>query len=582
MVRVIGRLLSLMTGGGPGARRDAACALAVELINIALGVAAPVLLKACVDALTTDAPASGAAALFIAGFVIAWAGGNAAGGVKLVFTMRIIDGLLRRLVLDAARAQLPRLARGDEGDSARLLGVLERLPYSLQIVIDGIVWRAAPLALQIAISLAVLAALVPAQYMAMLALTLGAYALATRLGAGQFQKAAGDANEAAACQGQTLGDILRNARRVVFNGNIPGELEIAAGCIGERRSANERLSRLVAATALAQFAVLAAGLGTVLTVCANDVAAGTLTPGDFVLLQAYAFRLALPLGGFGFILRQAGAAIANIAETISFIVPAGDKPQRPGPAQTGPKEIVLDKVGHKTGDNWIFRNASARIPPGTFAVMVGPNGSGKSTLARIIAGLIAPHEGAVRVDGEPPTSTGPEERSRLALYAPQTIGLFNRTLRENALYPPTQLTEADLAALLADWRFYQTGTHAIDLDLPLGEQGGRISGGQIQKLELARLAGVPAPILILDETTSALDQTSEERAIETLRQRRPKDATLILITHRLHMARKADLVLFLDGGRLTVGKHDELLRDSMPYDRFCSAQSPSHSARGTY
>jgi len=556
-----------MIAGPPlGARRDAASAIGIEIVNVALGVSAPVLLKLTVDALTAGSAPSGLIVLFILGFVIAWTGTNATAAAKFVFTMRIIDKLARRITLDLARSQLPALARKREGDSARLQGVLERLPFSLQIVIDWLLWRAAPLVAQTLISLAIVAALAPPRYVLMMGVVLGAYLIATRHGAARFQDAARSANEAAAAQAQTLGDILRNARRVVFNGNLAAELDTIGEALAERRSANERVSRLIAATATLQSAVLAAGLSVLLVFAAADVSAARLTVGDFVLLQAYAFRLALPLGGFGYVIRQAGVSIANIGEALELGGEPRAEPQRSLAAPTGPAAIELDGVGFRYGDEWVLRGASARIASGAFVVMVGPNGSGKSTLAQIIAGLIEPEEGIISINGRPLRDIEPDERYRLVLYTPQNIGLFNRTLRENALYPPTRATEAELASILADWGFYESG-RPIDLDLAVGEQGARLSGGQLQKVELARLVGVTAPVVILDETTSALDLESEARAIRTLRERYQGRTTLILITHRVRMAREADQILFLERSRLATGTHEMLLCNCPRYSR---------------
>jgi len=565
---VIRRLVAIIGRSSLGVRRDAACAIGIELANVALGVSAPVLLKLAVDALTVGTVPFGLVVLFVSGFVIACTGTNATTALKHTFTIRIIDNLARRIALDAVRSQLPFLARKREGDSARLQGVMERLPFSLQIVIDGLLWHAGPLVVQTFISLAIAAALVPLRYVAMMAIVLGAYLVVTRHGAARFQDAARDANEAAAMQAQTLGDILRNARRVVFNGNLAAELDTIGEALAQRRSANERVSRLIAATATLQSAILAAGLSALLILTAADVSAGRLTVGDFVLLQAYAFRLAVPLGGFGYIIRQAGVSIANIGEALELGGENPDEPQRPLPVPTGPAAIELDDVGFRYGDEWVLRGASAQIAPGAFVVLVGPNGSGKSTLAQIIAGLIEPDEGAVRINGRPLREIAPEERHRLVLYTPQNIGLFNRTLRENALYPPTRASEAELAALLADWGFYDSG-RPIDLDLVVGEHGARLSGGQTQKLELARLLGVTAPVVILDETTSALDQTSEVRAIRTLRERYRGSSTLILITHRVGMVLQADTVLFLEQFSLCTGSHEALSRACPLYASFC-------------
>ncbi|WP_425410070.1 ATP-binding cassette domain-containing protein [Hyphococcus sp.] len=556
---VIGRLVAMIGRPSFGARRDAVSAIAIELANVALGVSSPVLLKLAVDGLTAGSAPIGLIVFFVSGFVVASTGANVTTALKYAFTIRIIDKLARRIVLDAARAQLPALARTREGDSAHLQGVLERLPFSLQIVIDGLLWRAAPLIAQTLISLAIVAALVPLRYVVMMIVVLGAYLVATRRGAAKFQDAARAANEAVAAQAQTLGDIVRNARRVVFNGNLAAELDIIGAALAGRRRANEAVSRLIAATAALQSTVLAAGLSVLLCLAATDVVAGRLTVGDLVLLQAYAFRLALPLGGFGYIIRQAGVSIANISEALDLGGEVLGEPPCHPPAPAGPAAIALDAVGFRYGEEWVLRGASAQIPPGAFVVMLGPNGSGKSTLAQIIAGIIEPEEGGVSIDGRPLRDIEPDARCRLVLYTPQTVGLFNRTLRENALYPPTNASEAELAAILAEWGFYESG-RPIDLGLAVGEQGARLSGGQAQKLELARLAGVSAPVVILDETTSALDRTSEARAIRTLRERYRGRSTLILITHRIALAREADLVLFLENGGLESGRHETLLR----------------------
>ncbi|MFD1961637.1 ATP-binding cassette domain-containing protein [Novosphingobium panipatense] len=109
------------------------------------------------------------------------------------------------------------------------------------------------------------------------------------------------------------------------------------------------------------------------------------------------------------------------------------------------------------------------------------------------------------------------------------------------------------------WRFHEPG-RSIDFEMELGEQGERLSGGQVQKLELARLAGVDVPVLILDESTSALDPRSEANAIAKLRGRAGGTTTLIMITHRVATAQSADQVLFMEGGRLAgCGTHRELM-----------------------
>jgi ATP-binding cassette subfamily B protein len=296
--------------------------------------------------------------------------------------------------------------------------------------------------------------------------------------------------------------------------------------------------------------------------------------GDFVLLQAYAFRLALPLGGLGFIVRQAAVAIENVGEVLEL--GRGTPLTRPLVERpTTPAAIVLDRVGYRYGEDWVLRSATADIAAGSFIVVAGPNGAGKSTFARLIAGLLAPAEGRVLIDGSDMAEIPEAARHAHVLYVPQFIGLFNRSLRDNALYPPTRQSEAELRALLEDWRFYEDG-RPVDFALAVGEQGERLSGGQIQKLELARLMGVHAPAIILDETTSSLDAPAEKRAIAALRSRLAGQTTLILITHRLGLAQEADQVFFMKAGKLSAGRHATLIMEDRDYREFC--QGGAHEA----
>jgi len=130
------------------------------------------------------------------------------------------------------------------------------------------------------------------------------------------------------------------------------------------------------------------------------------------------------------------------------------------------------------------------------------------------------------------------------LYVPQTVSLFDRPLADNARYPPCTADLADIEALLQDWAFDDID-RPIDLTRPAGQRGERLSGGQVQKLELARLAHVQVPLLILDETTSALDPASERAIIAHFVHLVARRTTIILITHRQSILDAADQVIDL-------------------------------------
>lgn len=576
---VLKALFRLLAGRTLGARGDVGAAMGWEMTGILLGVAGPLFLKLAVDALALGGPDQVLLTLWILLFVLTWSGTSITASFKHVHTTRIIDKVSRYLIGDALRSQLPVIARERSGDTGRVLGLFERLTHSLQVVIDGLLWRAAPVLIQVVISLAVMAALVPLQYVLIMALVLGAYLYAAQLGAAGYQARAKAANEAAGALSQALGDVLRNARRIVFNGNLDRERAQVRERAGAKLDANLRTSRSLVRLSALQYGVVGAGLAFLLVLSSADVVAGRLTVGDFVLLQAYAFRLALPLSSFGFVLRQAGVSIANIADALDLVGTEAGEPEAIADV-SGPLGVRLGGVGFRYGAGRRVLDAiDVDIAAGTFVVIVGPNGSGKSTLAQLIAGHLEPSEGDISIGGVALADVPRALRHKLVLYVPQYIGLFARSLRSNALYPPTTQTEGELSQLLSDWAFYDGG-RAVDLDLMVGEQGERLSGGQIQKLELARLAGVSVPVMILDESTSSLDGISEARAIVTLRARLGEQTTLVLITHRPGLVEAADQVLYLRGGCLAAaGRHCALMASDDAYRAFWSPAETASAAR---
>jgi ABC-type multidrug transport system fused ATPase/permease subunit len=545
-------------------RLPVAMGAALEIVGVGLGVAGPYLLKLVIGGLS-DGGRSYGLVLFAALFVLTWAGGNIIATWRMVYSAKLIDCLTQHYTARVLRSSLPEAADGREGDSGRVMGLIERLPYSLMVVVDGLIWRAGPLVLQLLGSLWLLAGLIPLRYALIMGVVLIGYGGATWLGALRHQRLSGRANVSAASASQATSDVLRNARRVILNGTLEAEIGHIRDSIRHKAEANQMMMWSLVAMSVVQYGLVGLGLVCLLAMAVADVAAHNMTVGNFVLLQGYAFRLAMPLSGFGFVLSQAAVSIENIRDVLAF---GGEEEAaissfvRPA----GAARIVLDGVNFSYGPGLPgLTDISVNLEPGSFNVIVGPNGSGKSTLAQIIAGSLRPSSGVVSINGQNLAEVPRPDRHQLVLYIPQFIGLFNRTLSANALYPPSQQTEADLATLLMEWRFHDAGRE-IDFGAIVGEQGERLSGGQIQKLELARIAGVKVQAVVLDESTSALDTNSEEAVIKTLRSRFGNETTLILITHRPGLAEQADQVLFMKGGRLVrQGRHEYLLEDSAAY-----------------
>lgn len=200
------------------------------------------------------------------------------------------------------------------------------------------------------------------------------------------------------------------------------------------------------------------------------------------------------------------------------------------------------------------------IGEGQAVAFVGPSGAGKSTVADVILGILQPDSGAVTVGGVPPTEAIRRWPGAIA-YVPQDVMLVNESIRANvALGMPRDSIDDDLVwdalhrANLADF----LRGEALGLDTQVGERGLRISGGQRQRLGIARALFTRPRLLVLDEATSALDAEAEH-AITTMVEELDGDVTTLIIAHRLSTIRNAELVVYLDGGRVVAkGTFDDV------------------------
>jgi ABC-type multidrug transport system fused ATPase/permease subunit len=567
-LRIVGTLIRTALDPGLRLQWNLVCCIALELIAVALGVFGPYALKVLVDGLGREAISIYGAGFWIAVFIAAWLAGSILASLRRVFSQRIIDRVNQKLVDAALAAAIPDLSKGDVNDSGRVLGLVERLPYSLQIIAEGLVWQMAPTCLQVLLSLAIIMSVLKPAYVAILAVTLIAFTLTSWYGAVRQNAVSLDANAASGRLSATVGDVLRNARRVVLNGALPMERRLIRAQFADRERTFGRMLSSQVVMGLLQFGIAGAGLFGLLIFSAQDVIDGGMTVGDMVLLQAYAFRLVLPLSGFGFVISQAALAFVTVRELLDLRRVEEEPKRSPQPTSNGAALIVLDNVSFSYGLGLSgLQNVNLRLEPGSFNVVVGPNGSGKSTLAQVMAGVLEPKSGTVLIDGVRLEDVARAQRFRHVLYVPQTVTLLNRSLLTNALYPPSTQSEAELLELLSAWHFYSPD-RPIDLSISAGEQGERLSGGQRQKLELARISRVRVPAIILDESTSALDPASEADIIQSLRNQFDGKTTLVLITHRKTLAEMADQVLFMKNGALMrAGRHEQLLQDSAAYAR---------------
>ena len=305
------------------------------------------------------------------------------------------------------------------------------------------------------------------------------------------------------------------------------------------------------------------GLVAVMVMAAMGVQDGTLTVGDFVMVNAYMIQITMPLNFLGTVYREIRQALVDMAEMFDLLEQPAEITEKPGaqPLAVSGGEVVLEDVhfGYDPARP-ILKGLSLRVPAGQSVAIVGPSGSGKSTIGRLLFRFYDVNSGALRIDGQDVRDITLDSLHRAIGVVPQDTVLFNDTIRYNIAYGRDNATEADVIAAAKAAQI-----HDFILSLPegydtaVGERGLKLSGGEKQRVGIARTLLKNPPLLLLDEATSALD-TETEREIQGALKRAAEGRTVLMIAHRLSTVADADQIIVLeDGGIAEKGKHSELL-----------------------
>jgi len=305
------------------------------------------------------------------------------------------------------------------------------------------------------------------------------------------------------------------------------------------------------------------GLVAVMVMAAMGVQDGTLTVGDFVMVNAYMIQITMPLNFLGTVYREIRQALVDMAEMFDLLEQPAEITEKPGaqPLAVSGGEVVLEDVhfGYDPARP-ILKGLSLRVPAGQSVAIVGPSGSGKSTIGRLLFRFYDVNSGALRIDGQDVRDITLDSLHRAIGVVPQDTVLFNDTIRYNIAYGRDNATEADVIAAAKAAQI-----HDFILSLPegydtaVGERGLKLSGGEKQRVGIARTLLKNPPLLLLDEATSALD-TETEREIQGALKRAAEGRTVLMIAHRLSTVADADQIIVLEDGRIAEkGKHSKLL-----------------------
>jgi ATP-binding cassette subfamily B protein len=329
-----------------------------------------------------------------------------------------------------------------------------------------------------------------------------------------------------------------------------------------------------------QALIISVAMAAMLMSSAHYVLTGEMTLGDFTLVNAFMFQLFLPLNFLGFIYREIKASVANIERMFELLDVESQVPDNGKAALSvsqGRVEFRDIQFGYNE-DRQILKGLNLALEPGRSLALVGGSGAGKSTITRLLFRFYDPQSGQVLIDGQDTASVTQHSLRHSLGIVPQDTVLFNDTLRNNLLYAKPDANEEDLIEVIRMASLTRLINDSPDgLDTLVGERGLKLSGGEKQRIAIARMLLKEPAIMVFDEATSSLDSETERTIMAEIR-KVAEGHTALIIAHRLSTVVDADEIAVIeDGSVVERGTHQGLLAKQGRYSQLWLAQQSTDS-----
>ena len=378
-------------------------------------------------------------------------------------------------------------------------------------------------------------------------------------------------------------DLLLNYETVKYFGSEEREAARYDHSMERYERASVKTYTSLAVLNTGQAIIFTAGLTATMLMCAIGVRSGKNTVGDFVMVNAMMIQLYQPLNFMGMVYREIKQAVIDIEKMFGVLSRHPEVKDIPGarPLIVTSGAVRFDDVRFSYDpDRPILKGLSFEVPAGKTVAIVGPSGAGKSTISRLLFRLYDVSGGKILIDGQDIRNVTQASLRASIGMVPQDTVLFNDTIRYNIRYGRWDATDAEVeqAAQLAQIdAFIRMSPKGYETQV--GERGLKLSGGEKQRVAIARTVLKAPPILLLDEATSALDSHTEQEIQDAL-ERVSRNRTSLVIAHRLSTIVGADEIIVLDQGRIAErGTHTQLLASGGLYASMWNRQREAQEAR---
>jgi len=585
-VRTIKRVIPyLWPDGEVWVKRRVLIAMAALLLSKLIAVYTPIIYRDAVNALSGEG---------VSDLLLGAVGLTVAYGMARIFTsgfQQLRDGVfaavaqraLRKLALEtfthihrlSMRYHITRKTGG-------LSRIIERGVKGVDFLLRFLLFSVGPLILELLLVAGIFFFLFDVWYLAVVVGTIALYVWFTFTVTEWRVKLRREMNDRDTDANQKAIDSLLNFETVKYFGAERREGQRYDAAMEGYEAAAIKTASSLAFLNFGQALLITMGLIAVMVMAALGVQNGDLTVGDFVMVNAYMIQITLPLNFLGTVYREIRQSLVDMGEMFDLLGQPAEIQDKPEATQIEVSNgtVVLDNVhfGYDSARP-ILKGVSLKVGAGETVAIVGPSGSGKSTIGRLLFRFYDVSEGRLSIDGQDVRDVTQESLHGVIGVVPQDTVLFNDTIRYNIAYGRDGASEEEIVAAAKAAQIHDfIAALPNGYDTAVGERGLKLSGGEKQRVGIARTLLKDPPVLLLDEATSALD-TETEREIQSALRKAAEGRTVITIAHRLSTISDADLIVVLEDGEVAEqGTHDALLKRKGRYASLWARQSSEEDA----